>query len=164
MSEVLFYHLEHQTLEQVLPLLLEKTLERGWRAVVQASSDERVESLSASLWTWRDDAFLPHGEAREGNAQHQSIWLCADDETPNKAPDTAHVRFCVDGATARNLDEFERIIYMFDGNNPVALDHARQQWKLLKDSDHETTYWRQSSAAQEGGAGQANPGKWEKMA
>jgi len=149
MSEVLFYHLEHQSLEQVLPLLLEKTLERGWRAVVQASSDERIENLSASLWGWRDDAFLPHGDAKEANGEHQPIWLCCDDETPNKA----NIRFCVDGATARNIQDFERTIYMFDGNDPVALDHARQQWKLLKDSDHEITYWRQ-----------ANQGKWEKMA
>jgi len=149
MSEVLFYHLEHQKLEQVLPLLLSKTLERGWRAVVQAASKERVEALSASLWTWRDDAFLPHGDADDGNPEHQPIWLCTDDETPNKA----NVRFCVDGTTAANLDDFERTIYLFDGNDPQGLEHARAQWKLLKDSDHEITYWQQSAQ-----------GKWEKKA
>ena len=37
MTEILFYHLQHQPLERVLPTLLEKTLERGWRAVVQTS-------------------------------------------------------------------------------------------------------------------------------
>ncbi|KFL26848.1 DNA polymerase III subunit chi, partial [Devosia sp. 17-2-E-8] len=31
MPDVLFYHLENQPLEKVLPLLLEKTVERGWR-------------------------------------------------------------------------------------------------------------------------------------
>jgi hypothetical protein len=44
MTEVLFYHLEHQPLERVLPSLVERTLERGWRAVVQAGSEERVEA------------------------------------------------------------------------------------------------------------------------
>ena len=149
MSEVLFYHLEHQSLEQVLPLLLEKTLDRGWRAVVQASSDERLESLSASLWTWRDDAFLPHGDSEGFGFHHILIWNIVHNETPNKA----NVRFCVDGATSRNIEDFERTIYMFDGSDPVALDHARQQWKVLKDSDHEITYWRQGSQ-----------GKWEKKA
>ncbi len=153
MSEVLFYHLEHQSLNQVLPLLLEKTLERGWRAVVQTADKDQVESLSANLWTWRDDAFLPHGDAGEGHGEHQPIWICADDETPNKAPDIGHVRFCVNGATAAHLDDFVRTIYMFDGNDPAALEHAREQWKLLKDSDHEITYWRQS-----------DQGRWEKMA
>ena len=31
MTEVLFYHLQNMTLESVLPPLLEKSLERGWR-------------------------------------------------------------------------------------------------------------------------------------
>ena len=148
MSEVLFYHLEHQTLEQVLPLLLQKTLDRGWRAVVQAADVEQLEALSESLWCWRDDAFLPHGEPKDNNGEHQPIWLCADDETPNRA----NVRFCLDGATARNIENFERTIYMFNGNDQNALDHARVQWKLLKDSDHEITYWRQNEAR-----------KWQKI-
>ena len=53
MSEVLFYHLERQKTEQVLPVLLDKTLQRGWRAVVQARSGEMLKPLSESLWTWR---------------------------------------------------------------------------------------------------------------
>jgi len=68
MTEVLFYHLKGQTLEQVLPALLQKSLERGWRVVVQGSSDERIDGLDALLWTWRDDAFLPHGTWREAEA------------------------------------------------------------------------------------------------
>ena len=58
MTEILFYHLQRQPLEKVLPPLLENSLERGWRVVVQAASDERVEALDAHLWTYRDDAFL----------------------------------------------------------------------------------------------------------
>ena len=50
MTEILFYHLHRQPLERVLPPLLEKSLERGWRAVVQASSEERIEALDAHLW------------------------------------------------------------------------------------------------------------------
>ena len=38
MTEVLFYHLERARLEGVLPGLLEKSLERGWKAVVRAGS------------------------------------------------------------------------------------------------------------------------------
>lgn len=149
MSEVLFYHLEHQRLEQVLPLLLEKTLERGWRAVIKASSRERVEALSASLWTWRDDAFLPHGSARDANAALQPIWLSDNDEVPNKAT----VRFCVDGANATDMDKMQRTIFLFDGSNETAVQQARDQWKKLKDSDLEITYWRQNAQ-----------GQWEKKA
>ena len=52
----------------MLPELLEKSYERGWRVVVQAASDERVDALDAHLWTYRDDNFLPHGTARESEA------------------------------------------------------------------------------------------------
>ena len=50
MTEVLFYHLEHQPLERVLPSLVEKTLERGWRAVVQAGGGIVADSVPESEW------------------------------------------------------------------------------------------------------------------
>src|SRR5271167_5258626 len=93
-TEILFYHLRGQTPEQVLPPLLQKSLERGWRVVIQASSDERVEALDAHLWTWRDDSFLPHGTSRDAEAAEQPIMLTATGDNPNGAT----VRFLVDGA------------------------------------------------------------------
>ena len=66
-TEVLFYHLEHQPLDRILPNLVERTLERGWRAVVQAGSPERLEAIDALLWTWKDESFIPHGTSRDGN-------------------------------------------------------------------------------------------------
>lgn len=55
--DVFFYHLEQQTLDRVLPSLLEKTLARGWRAVVQVGNEERLEALDQALWTYTDDSF-----------------------------------------------------------------------------------------------------------
>src|SRR5271169_5180298 len=121
-TEILFYHLKGQTPEQVLPPLLAKSLERGWRVVVQASSDERVEALDAHLWTWRDDAFLPHGTWRDPEAAEQPIVLTADDKNPNGAT----VRFLVDGASlANDAADYERIVLLFDGDDPDAADAAR---------------------------------------
>src|SRR6185503_11786203 len=57
MTEVVFYHLVRKPLEKALPELLEKSYERGWRVVVQASSDERVDALDAHLWTYNDANF-----------------------------------------------------------------------------------------------------------
>ena len=75
MTEVLFYHLQNMSIESVLPPLLEKSLERGWRVVVQSTSQERAEALDAHLWTYRDDSFLPHATWRAGDAQDQPIVL-----------------------------------------------------------------------------------------
>ena len=117
MTEILFYHLKGQTPEQVLPALLTKSLERGWRVVVQASSDERVEALDAHLWTWRDDAFLPHGTWRDAEAAEQPIVLTVNDENTNGAV----VRFLIDGASlAGDTAAYERIVLLFDGDDPDA--------------------------------------------
>jgi DNA polymerase-3 subunit chi len=44
MTEMLFYHLQGQKLEGVLPGLLEKSLDRGWTVIVQGASEERIEA------------------------------------------------------------------------------------------------------------------------
>ena len=149
MTEVLFYHLEQRPLEQVLPILLEKTLQRGWRAVVQTGSEERSEALSAALWTWRDEAFVPHGTAGDGNAPLQPVWLTHTDETPNDAS----VRFYVDGAPLGDLSALERAVYMFDGRDQAAVETARSEWKQIAGSGNDVTYWQQDES-----------GRWQKKA
>ena len=85
-----------------MPALLEKSLERGWRVVVQASSEERVDALDAHLWTWRDDFFLPHGTARQGGGPHQPILLTVSDDNPNGAR-ALPGRRCADAGGRRRL-------------------------------------------------------------
>ena len=139
MTEMLFYHLKGQTPEQVLPPLLQKSLERGWRVVVQASSDERVEALDAHLWTWRDDAFLPHGNSRDAEAAEQLIVLTVGDDNPNGAA----VRFLVDGATMPgDSGAYDRIVVLFNGEDPDAVDAARERWTKAKAEGIEVTYWQ----------------------
>jgi DNA polymerase III subunit chi len=139
MTEILFYHLKGQTPEQVLPALLQKSLERGWRVVVQASSPERVEALDAHLWTWRDDAFLPHGTWREAEAAEQPILLTLNDDNPNAAA----VRFLIDGATMPgDASTYQRVVLLFDGEDPEALESARTRWTEAKSAGFEVTYWQ----------------------
>ena len=139
MTEILFYHLKGQTPEQVLPTLLQKSLDRGWRVVVQASSEERVEALDAHLWTWRDDSFLPHGTWRDAEAAQQPIVLTVSDHNPNGAS----VRFLVDGALMpEDATAYERVVLLFDGEDPDALDAARARWTEAKSAGLEVTYWQ----------------------
>ncbi len=146
--EISFYHLTRTTLEAALPQMLEKTLERGQRAVVRAGSAERVEALTNHLWTYRDRAFLPHGSAKDGHEALQPIWLTDRDERPNEA----QVLFLTDGAeSGEEIADFERCAVLFDGNDETALAAARAQWAGLKDAGHDLTYWQQS-----------DQGKWEK--
>jgi len=81
-TEVRFYHLQRQRLDEALPALLEKARERGHRIVVQAGSSERVKALDAMLWTYRPESFLAHGSEATGAAEDQPIWLTASENVP----------------------------------------------------------------------------------
>ena len=140
MTEVRFFHLTRTSLEAALPQLLEKTLERSQRAVVMAGSEERVEALTAHLWSFSDQAFLPHGSRRDGNAEDQPIWLTVEDEAPNGAT----VLFLTDGATSLRIASYERCAILFDGNDPAAVSAARAQWSQIKGDGHELSYWQQN--------------------
>lgn len=139
MAEVLFYHLTESTLEEALPGLLERSLSRGWKAVVQAGSEERRDALDTHLWTFRDDSFLAHGTEHEAHAAEQPVILTTTDANPN----AAQIRFLVDGATPPPLDGYERAVLMFDGHDEAQLASAREHWKALKAVGHELTYWQQ---------------------
>lgn len=138
-TEALFYHLEQQPLEAVLPVLLEKTLERGWRAVVQASSAERLEEIDQHLWTYRDDSFLPHGTTRDGHPERHPVFLTTGEDNPNGAT----VRFLVDGAVPTEIEGYARVVLMFDGRDDDAMQAARGHWKTLKAKGCAVTYWQQ---------------------
>ena len=139
MTEVLFYHLQGISLESVLPPLLEKSLERGWRVVVQSTSPERTEALDAHLWTYSDDSFLPHATSRVADAEDQPIILSVEDGNPNRA----NVRFLVDNAALpADADAYDRLVLVFNGDDGDALAAAREVWKDCKSRGFEVTYWQ----------------------
>lgn len=139
MTEVLFYHLQNMSIENVLPPLLEKSLERGWRVVVQSTSQERTEALDAHLWTYSDDSFLPHATSRASDAEDQPIILSAEESNPNGA----NVRFLIDNAALpADSERYERVVLVFNGDDGEALDAARQTWKDCKARGFEVTYWQ----------------------
>jgi DNA polymerase-3 subunit chi len=148
-TEVLFYHLERQPLERVLPNLLQRTLERGWRAVVQIGNVERLEALDAHLWTFADESFLPHGTVKDGAPERHPILLTLDQENANGAG----VRFLLDGADMEAFAGYVRIVVMFDGRDAEAVAAARVQWQRVRAQGCKATYWRQGDT-----------GRWEQKA
>ena len=150
MTEILFYHLHRQPLDRVLPSLIEKSLERDWRAVVQATSEERLQALDDGLWTYADESFLPHGTDRDPDAREHPVVLTLRDANPN----AASIRFLVEGAPLpENAADYQRIVILFDGTDRDALVFAREQWRGAKVSGHAATYWQQDDG-----------GRWQKKA
>lgn len=141
-----FYHLQKSTLEQALPMLLSKVYDAGMKALVLASSEERVEDINSFLWTYNDAAWLPHGSKKDGNAEYQHIWI-TDDASQN--PNNAEVLVLVDGATINlsdndNLKTCSRCLNIFDGRDEESVSEARKYWKEAKGKDFELHYWQQT--------------------
>ena len=147
MTDVLFYHLERSRLEDVLPHLLEKSLQRGWRAVVQCADASRRDALDRALWTFRDDSFLPHATDLDGLLALQPVVLTTGAGNPNGAS----VRFLDAGAAPADADAYQRIVILFSADEPEAVAAARRAWTPLKAAGHAVTYWQQGAE-----------GRWEK--
>ncbi|MGA7714221.1 MAG: DNA polymerase III subunit chi [Rhizomicrobium sp.] len=153
MTEILFYHLERRSLDDVLPGLIEKTMERGWRALIRTDSAERADAIDTLLWTYDDQSFLPHAQSGDGDPARQPVLVTVEEGNPN----AANVLFLVGGAgppawdspAAKNLT---RIVVMFDGRDPSAVETARAAWKGAKAAGHDVTYWKENPT-----------GKWEKQ-
>ena len=149
MAEILFYHLTESRMEEALPDLLQRSVARGWRVVVQTATPERRDALDQHLWVYRDDSFLPHGTDRERDAPEQPIVLTMRDDNPNGA----QVRFLVDGAALPDdVAGYERLVLLFDGADPDAVAAARARWGEAKARNLAATYWRQNEE-----------GRWERQ-
>ena len=150
MAEYLFYHLTRARLEQALAELLQRTLERGWRAVVRAPEAAVLDRLDEQLWLGREDAFLPHGLAGGPHDADQPVLLTTGPEAPNGAA----VLFTVAGAdpVAEDGSRFRRVCILFNGHDAAELAHARSLWAGLARAGERAVYWSQES------------GRWQKKA
>ena len=149
MTEIRFYHLTRMPLERALPALLERALAAGMRSVVIAGSEERVEALNQLLWTYEERSFLPPGSKRDGRPERQPVWLTTEDENPNGA--TCLV--LTDGAVSNRVGEYQRCLDLFDGQDPAAVEAARERWTQWKDAGHQLSYWQQDDS-----------GRWQQKA
>lgn len=139
MTDVRFYHMTRKRLEQALPEILSKAVERGHRAVVKLGSRERVESIDGVLWTHDPAGFLPHGYIRDGNEAEQPVWLTDGDDNPNAAT----ILILADGATSGRVQEYGMCCELFDGNDEDAVTAARARWVAYQKDGHTLSYFQQ---------------------
>ena len=150
MGAAYFYHMTRSPLEETLPVLLGKALEAGWRVAVRGPNAARLDWLDQRLWLGPEDGFLPHGRAGGPHDADQPVLLTSDGALPNGAA----CLVSVDGAEIGD-DEVaaaERVMVLFDGNDPAALETARAQWRGLTGAGAKAKYWSQES------------GRWEMKA
>jgi DNA polymerase-3 subunit chi len=149
LAELWFYHLERARIEDAAPELLSKLLARGGRALVVSPDEKRLESLDGRLWTFRDESFLPHGQAGGPHDDAQPILLSLEPDNKNHAT----MLFCLDGADPGPVDPWERVVVMFEAGDETSLARARALWAAQKKAGTLVSYWRQTEQ-----------GRWEKQA
>jgi len=146
--EYWFYHLEVSTVEGILPGLLEKTGQKGWRALVKLPENQ-IKEMNDYLWTYRDDSFLPHGRDDEPMAEQQPITLSASTESAQGH----QAVFLLGGAEVKDMSGVERCMVMINGRSENDVQRERARWKALKDTDATLSYYQQNER-----------GSWEKKA
>lgn len=140
MTEIRFYHMQTQTLDEVLPRLLVKAYSMEKQIIVRTENDQEAERLNKHLWTFHPQYFLPHGAKKNGNADLQPIWLTAKEENPNEAK----ILFLTSGTSWDELEQFDLVCELLDGFDAAAIKAGRQRWKAYKDAGHDLTYWQQN--------------------
>ena len=150
MGAAYFYHLTQSGLTQTLASLIEKSRGAGWRVVVRARSDQMVDRLDADLWKGAPEGFLPHGMAGAAFEEEQPVLLTTGMSKPNGAS----CLMSVEGAMveAAEVTDLQRVCVIFDGDDPQAVQSAREQWKALTAAGCAAQYWSEAS------------GRWSKQA
>ena len=153
MGNALFYHLTRSAAEQLLPGLIGKARQAGWRVELRGTDPARMARLDDLLW--QGDGFLPHGLAGGPHDGLQPVLLTADEGVGGAGgPVGADCLIAVDGAAVDPAEcaPAQRVCIVFDGNNPVALDRARGQWRSLTSAGIAAEYWSEAG------------GRWERKA
>ncbi len=142
MTEVWFYQLQRRRLEQVLPSLVERVLQRGWRAVIHAATPERLATLDDLLWTYAEDSFVPHGGGKDGDPDMQPVWLTLGDDNANGA----QTRFLLEGVEATHFVDhgYQRLIVLFDGRDEDFLAARVCSGKNCAELTRNAAYWAET--------------------
>ena len=146
--EYWFYHLEASTVEGILPGLLEKTRQKGWRALVKLP-ERQLSEMDDYLWTYKEDSFLPHGRDDEPMADQQPIIL----STTAQTAEGYQAVFLLGGAKIENMSSVQRCMVMINGRSEEDILRERARWKALKDKGASLSYYQQNDL-----------GGWEKKA
>lgn len=147
MGNALFYHLTRSPAEQLLPVLIGKSLAAGWRVELRGTDADRLDWLDRQLW--QGDGFLPHGLAGGPHDDQQPVLLTMPGQT---APNGATCLMALDGVEvgAEELPALNRACIIFDGGESAAVNRARDQWRSLTGAGVTAEYWSEES------------GRWER--
>lgn len=148
-----FYHLTKNTTEEALPALLNKAYQSKKNITILTES-EKLEFYDKMLWTFNPNSWLPHSTDNNDNLENQPIILTAKSDFIINTPNNSEILFIIDDIPLPEKlikqQEDIRILLIFNGNDDVSTEKARDNYKKLKENNLELHYWQQNEK-----------GKWE---
>lgn len=152
MGRVMFYHLTQSTPEALVPQLIRRAQDAGWRVELRGSDADSLARLDERLWL--AEGFLAHGMAGGPHDADQPVLLRqvardtggSDDGSPPPANGAACI-LSLDGAAVPVAPSagIARICILFDGRDPAALEVARGQWRAVVAAGLVAEYWSEAS-------------------
>lgn len=139
MAEISFYHATRQPPLQALARLMEKVHAQSLRGVIRARDEDRVREIDSYLWTYNPASFLPHGTPATSRPEAQPLYITTGDENPNGAT----VLVLMDNVLPEDVNGFDRVLYLFDGQDEAQTATAREHWRHFRQASHSLTYWEQ---------------------
>ena len=141
MSEVYFYHLTRQRVDQALRPLLGKCLANGWRVLIRGREEAEIRQLDDALWQGPAEEFLPHGLAGAAQEADQPVLLALEGHKAQR-----DCLICVGGSavTADEVLASKRVCILFQDDNGLHMQTARSQWRSLTEAGLAAKYWSQA--------------------
>jgi DNA polymerase-3 subunit chi len=139
MTDISLYHIQHSTIEKVLPKLLEKIVSANNRAILFCADESMMSELDKYLWSFSTKIFIPHGSKNDGYQDKQPIYITDVEENPNGAS----ILVTLAEVSKDYLVRFSRMVYVFD-NTKENLEYAKNIIKAYdNDTSHKLTCWQQ---------------------
>jgi DNA polymerase-3 subunit chi len=128
-----------------MPPILQKVLDSDKKIIVLTGNSEKLKYYDDLLWTHQESSWLPHCLDIEEDIELSPIILTDKKDVAEKKPNQAEFLMLIDDIFPDNtLSSYERIFYIFNGNDEQSTQKARENYKLCLDNNYELHYWQQT--------------------
>ena len=134
MVQIDFYQIGQAGLEQVMLMLLKKTLAANQKALVLCPMPE-ASVIDTALWSYEPESWIPHGLDTANGADFCHVWISSDMAVN---PIDAEYLFLLYGSAPAQWAGFTRCFCLFDGKSDAQLHQARNHWKAWQELDDTT--------------------------
>lgn len=139
LCSVSFYAVGNDSIARVAALLCDKAYHSGHRVLLHVEQKDAMEAFDYQLWTFKQKSFLPHGTTADLVPEWMPILISQEGVNRNNAAIYMGCAHCI----PENVDEFARVIDIFNQSDNVALKAARARWRTYAGQGKEVSFWTQ---------------------